>query len=415
MRTPVRFGKYILVERIAVGGMAEVYLAVQPGVAGFEKTVALKRIRPHLTAEEAFIKMFLFEAKLAAQLHHPNIVQIFDLGKIADDYFIAMEYLSGRDMSRVIPKAAQLGIPFPLEYAMLVASQVLEGLAYAHEKTDERGRPINLVHRDMTPENIMVGWNGHVRILDFGIAKASMQSDPTQDGEIKGKLSYMSPEQSLGRKLDHRSDLFTLGVVLYEWITGFKLFTGENEVAILSSIVDGHIQPISQYRDDVPQAVEEIVMKALARDREDRYSTAREMLFDIQHWLQTGADFTPNSGHLANFMRRMFEEEIDAEKGTLAAAHAWSRRTPVPATTLVDYRLAAQPGEAVGIAKTPSTRLSPPELIVVEAEEDSANLRPLQVKLTTEEMSRLVAAAERAGVTPSELIVDLLRVTLRYV
>src|SRR5687767_12198129 len=223
--------------------MAEVFLAVRPGLEGFEKTLAIKRIRPHLSSEESFVKMFLNEAKLAAQLQHPNIVQIYDLGKINSSFYIAMEYISGRDMSRVVPKAEKAGIQFPIEYAMAIAERVLDALSYAHTKTDDFGGPLHVVHRDITPENIMVAWSGNVKILDFGIAKAATQTDQTKAGEIKGKLSYMSPEQGMGKVLDERSDIFTLGVVLYEWITGYKLFTGENEMAILKSIIDGRIYP----------------------------------------------------------------------------------------------------------------------------------------------------------------------------
>ncbi|MCK6547494.1 serine/threonine protein kinase, partial [Myxococcota bacterium] len=250
--------------------MAEVFLAVRPGLEGFEKTLAIKRIRPHLSSEEAFVKMFLNEAKLAAQLQHPNIVQIFDLGKINSSYFIAMEYISGRDMSRVVPKAERAGIQFPLEYALSIAASVLDGLAYAHTKTDDFGVPLNIVHRDITPENIMVGWNGNVKILDFGIAKAAIGTDQTRAGEIKGKLAYMSPEQGMGKVLDARSDIFALGVVLYEWITGYKMFTGENEMAILKSIIEGRIYPPSYFREDLPEGIEDILMKALAKDREAR-------------------------------------------------------------------------------------------------------------------------------------------------
>src|SRR5262245_14514134 len=308
--------------------MAEVFLAVRPGLEGFEKTLAIKRIRPHLSSEEAFVKMFLNEAKLAAQLQHPNIVQIFDLGKINNSYFIAMEYISGRDMSRVVPKAEKNGIQFPIEYALSIAAAVLDGLAYAHTKTDDFGVPLNIVHRDITPENIMVGWNGNVKILDFGIAKATIQTDQTKAGEIKGKLAYMSPEQGMGKVLDARSDIFALGVVLYEWITGYKMFTGENEMAILKSIVDGRIYPPSYFREDIPEGIEDILMKALSKDVEQRYQNAADMQFDILQWLH-GAEFSPSNAHMSNFMKQIFADEIDQEQKALAsAANERRRRTP---------------------------------------------------------------------------------------
>lgn len=376
---------------------------MRPGLEGFEKTLALKRIRPHLSSEEAFLKMFLFEAKLAAQLQHPNVVQIYDLGKINNSYFIAMEYISGRDMSRVQPKAEKLGIPFPLEYAMSIAGSVLDGLAYAHAATDDFGAPLNIVHRDITPENIMVGWNGNVKILDFGIAKANTQTDQTRAGEIKGKLSYMSPEQGMGKVLDERSDIFTLGVVLYEWITGYKLFTGENEMAILKSIIDGRIYPPSYFREDVPEAVEDILMKALAKDREERYQTARDMQYDVQAWLNE-SEFTPTNTHLANFMRQLFADEIEKERAALArAAQERSRKTPPPLPP------GAEPGESVGRAKNGSQ----PELIVVDGANGAEN-KQVTFTLSGAEYERLRAAAERSEIAVEEMVKEILRGPLKY-
>ncbi len=313
-----RFGKYVLIDRIAVGGMAEIFLARQEGLEGFEKTIVIKRIRPHLSSQKAFVNMFLNEAKLAAQLNHPNIVQIYDLGKINESYFIAMEYIFGRDMRRIIPKADGMGIPFPMVYALKIASSVCEGLYYAHQKTDMYGNALHIVHRDVTPENIFVSFDGTVKILDFGIAKAANQIEQTRAGEIKGKLSYMSPEQCTGKVLDQRSDLFSLGVVLYEWITGFKLFTGESEVAILKSITDGKIYPPSYFKADVPEAVEHILMKALDKERDKRYQTAWDMQYDLDQFLSQ-YEFTPSNIHLANFLKQLFSDELDEERRRLLA------------------------------------------------------------------------------------------------
>jgi len=314
-----RFGKYTLLNRIAVGGMAEIFLARQAGVEGFEKIICLKRIRPHLSSQPAFVKMFLNEAKLAAQLNHPDIVQIYDLGRVGESYFIAMEYISGRDMSRIIAKAEKKGIPFPVVYALKIASSVLEGLYYAHNRTDAYGSPLNIVHRDVTPENIVVSFSGNVKILDFGIAKATSQLEQTRAGEIKGKLSYMSPEQCLGQQLDHRSDVFSLGVVLYEWVSGYKLFTGENEMAILKAIVDGKIYPPSYFKEDVPEAVERILLKALEKDREKRYQSAWDMQLEIDTFLGS-YEFTPSNIHLSNFIKQLFEDELEAERVQLMRA-----------------------------------------------------------------------------------------------
>src|SRR5262245_667565 len=315
-KKPIRFGKYTLIDRIAVGGMAEIFLARQAGLEGFEKTIVIKRIRPHLSKQASFVKMFLNEAKLAAQLNHPNIVQIYDLGKIGESYFIAMEYIFGRDMRRIIPKADSLGIPFPMVYALKIASSVCEGLYYAHQKVDLYGNPLNIVHRDVTPENIFVSFDGTVKVLDFGIAKAANQIEQTRAGEIKGKLSYMSPEQCMGKALDNRSDLFSLGAVLYEWLTGFKLFTGDSEVAILKSITEGKIYAPSYYKADIPEGVEAILMKALEKDREKRYQTAWEMQYDLDQFLSQ-YEFTPSNIHLSNFLKQLFSDELEAERNRL--------------------------------------------------------------------------------------------------
>ncbi len=420
---PVTFGKYSLLERIAVGGMAEVFQAVQLGVEGFEKRLAIKRIRPHLSGEEAFLKMFLHEAKLAAQLQHPNIVQIFDLGRIGDAYFIAMEYIQGRDMSRVVPKAEKLGIQFPIEYAITIGSSVLDGLFYAHGKSDASGAPLNIVHRDVTPENIMVGWNGNVKILDFGIAKANSQTDQTKAGEIKGKLSYMSPEQAMGKTLDARSDIFSLGIVLYEWISGYRLFTGENEMAILKAIIDGKIYPPSYFREEIPEEVERILMKALEKDRNLRYQSARDMQLDILEWL-SHAEFAPSNAHLANFMKQIFADEIVAEQRMIATYAANAKKTQAPPPPLDEPSpTTVQVGDAVGRVKTPPAGntpapAKPPALIVVDAESviPQTNLPSgkLTMDLSGDELRKLRNAAERAGVSMEEAARDLVRAHLRY-
>ena len=280
-RGGLRFGKYVLLDRLAVGGMAEIFLARQEGVEGFEKTVVIKRIRPHLSKRKSFVSMFLDEARLAAQLNHPNIVQIHELGQLDDSYFIAMEYVFGRDMARIIPKAEKMGIAFPAVYALKIAAEVCEGLHYAHQRSDAWGNPLHIVHRDVTPENVFVSFDGTVKILDFGIAKARGQSGETSVGEIKGKLSYLSPEQALGKPLDCRSDIFSLGVVLYEWLTGLRLFTGDSEAAVLRSITEGKIYGPSYFKPDIPSEVEAVVMRALDKDRERRYASAWEMQRDL--------------------------------------------------------------------------------------------------------------------------------------
>jgi eukaryotic-like serine/threonine-protein kinase len=391
----VRFGKYTLVDRIAVGGMAEIFLARQAGLEGFEKTIVIKRIRPHLSKQPNFIKMFLNEAKLAAQLNHPNIVQIYDLGRINESYFIAMEYIFGRDMRRIIPQADSMAIPFPMVYALKIASSVCEGLYYAHQRSDLYGNPLHIVHRDVTPENIFVSFDGTVKVLDFGIAKAANQIEQTRAGEIKGKLSYMSPEQCVGRVLDNRSDIFSLGTVLYEWLTGFKLFTGDSEVTILKSITEGKIYAPSYFKADIPEAVEAILMKALEKDREKRYQTAWEMQYDIDQFLSE-YEFTPSNIHLSNFLKQLFNEELEQEKQRLALVRA-------PPEELAD-----QVEEFISVIE----HISEADIAAVGAHRGDGEL--VSFILSTEELAHLQQAAKKHGVSTGAVVKDLVSAFLRY-
>ena len=402
------FGTYILLDRIAVGGMAEIFLARQTGLEGFEKTVVLKRIRPHLGDKKSFVKMFLNEAKLAAQLSHPNVVTIHDLGKVGESYFIAMEYLFGRDMRRVIPKADSLGIPFPLVYACTIASQALEGLYHAHRKADVAGKPLGIVHRDVTPENIFVTFDGAVKLLDFGIAKAANQVDMTRAGEIKGKLSYMSPEQCMGKPLDQRSDLFSLGVVLYEWITGFKLFTGESDVAILKSITDGKIYRPSYFKADVPEQVENILMKALKKDSATRYQSAWEMQFDLDRFLASN-EFTPSNQHLATFMKQLFADEMEEE--TKRLQNRGPETTTPPAEPIELNGTGPKFPAAPARDTTAPGRGTPVPALAVPVEEQ---VEPLTVGFAAEEIHRLKQVAERNGLSVQSLVQQIVQGYLRF-
>src|SRR5713226_897970 len=395
-----QYGKYLLLDRLAVGGMAEIFLARQTGVEGFEKTVVLKRIRPHLGDKKSFVRMFLNEAKLAAQLNHPNIIQIHDLGKVGDSYFIAMEYLFGRDMRRVIPKAEQQGIAFPIVYACKIASQVLEGLYYAHQKADLQGQPLGIVHRDVTPENIFVSFDGGVKVLDFGIAKAANQVEMTRAGEIKGKLSYMSPEQCMGKPLDHRSDIFSLGVVLYEWVTGFKLFTGESDVAVLKSITDGKIYKPSYFKADVPEQIEQILMRALEKDPEQRYQTAWEMQYDLDKFLANN-EFTPSNQHLATFMKQLFADEMDAERARLSGSPEVQRLASLDVDKLTEE---ANSGPRYLGIPTPRQTTLP----------GRGQATNLEVQFAPEEIAHLNDIASRNETTLPALVREIVQSFLRF-
>ncbi|MCA9689515.1 MAG: serine/threonine protein kinase, partial [Myxococcales bacterium] len=233
MNQATQFGPYKLVERISVGGMAEVYKAVETGVEGFERTVAVKRILPHIAEDEEFITMFKDEAKIAGQLTHSNIAQIYNLGQQDDSFYIAMEYVAGKDARSIFTRCQQKNRPMPLAQACFIVMKVCEGLDYAHNKKDKQGRSLNIVHRDVSPPNILVSYDGEVKLIDFGVAKAAGRVSRTQAGILKGKFGYMSPEQVRGMPLDRRSDVFALGVVLYELLTGTRLFQGETDFATL--------------------------------------------------------------------------------------------------------------------------------------------------------------------------------------
>ena len=402
-----QFGKYLLLDRIAVGGMAEIFLARQTGLEGFEKTVVLKKIRPHLAEKKSFVKMFLNEAKLAAQLNHHNVVQILDLGRASGSYFIAMEYLHGRDMRRVVPKAEQQGITFPIVYACKIASQVLEGLFYAHQKTDTQGQPLNIVHRDVTPENIFVTFDGGVKVLDFGIAKAANIVEHTRAGEITGKLSYMSPEQCAGRPLDHRSDLFSLGVVLYEWVTGFKLFTGESDVAILRSITEGRIYKPSYFKADVPEAVEAILMKALEKDPAQRYQSAWEMQFELDRFLSNN-EFTPSNNHLATFIKQIFKDEIDEERSRLLGSG-------VQPSAVGGGRFESLDVDALALGSGPRYLSEPPPSEATSPERARPPEPPgIRLPLGDEDQVRLRALAGKLGISPEALAREMVLGHLKF-
>ncbi|MCA9527127.1 MAG: serine/threonine protein kinase, partial [Myxococcales bacterium] len=281
-----QFGRYILLERIAIGGMAEIFRAKAPGLGGFEKVLAIKRLHPRYSQDADFIEMLIDEARITVELAHSNIGQIFDLGKVEDHYFIAMEYIEGRDLYRVMKRLRERHQQFPFDAAAYVAMECCAGLDYAHRKRDGRGRPLHIIHRDVSPQNVLISMEGDVKLVDFGIAKAALRAYETESGIIKGKFYYMSPEQARGEHLDHRTDIFSLGIVLYEMLTGDLLYKDDDEVTLLSKVRRADIAPPSTMRPDLPPALERIAMRALARDREDRYPSAQHMQRELARFLR---------------------------------------------------------------------------------------------------------------------------------
>ncbi|HVS00332.1 MAG TPA: TonB family protein [Thermoanaerobaculia bacterium] len=302
-----RFGQYEMLERIAIGGMAEVWKARMRGVEGFQKTVAIKKILPHMTDNSEFIGMFIDEAKLAAQLNHPNIVHIYDLGKIGRDYYIAMEYVDGKDLRSLLNAARRKGMPLPMGLALLVGSRLASALDYAHRKRDFEGQELGLVHRDVSPQNVLLTAEGDVKLCDFGIAKAVSKVGQTQMGALKGKLQYMSPEQAWGRAIDARSDIFSLGAVLFEMLTGERLFPGDTEMSVLEAVRQVRIRSPRQVVPTIPKEVDDVVLKALAKEPEDRFPTAGEMAQRLESALAALTPFTPNPSDLAAYVQRVLE------------------------------------------------------------------------------------------------------------
>src|SRR5690242_16734539 len=291
LKKPIQFGKYYLLDRINVGGMAEVFKAKAYGVEGFERLVAVKRILPNIAEDEEFITMFIDEAKIAVQLQHANIAQIFDLGKVDDSFFIALEYVHGRDLRSIFDRMRARGDALPVSLACYVLMQVCEGLDYAHNKRDGQGRELHLIHRDISPQNVLIGYEGEVKLIDFGIAKAAGKASKTQAGILKGKFGYMSPEQVRGLPIDRRSDIFAVGICLYELLTGERLFVGESDFSTLEKVRNVEILPPSSYNRKIPAELERICLKALAKDVEDRYQNAIDLHDDLQSFLHKIGEF----------------------------------------------------------------------------------------------------------------------------
>lgn len=307
------FGNYYLLDKIAVGGMAELFKARQRGVHNFEKIVAIKRILPHLSDNDEFVRMFIDEAKLAAQLTHPNIVQIFDLGKAGGFYYIAMEYVDGRDLRSLLRKVREYHLPFPEAVAAFVTMKVAGALDYAHRKKGMNDKDLKLVHRDISPQNILISGEGAVKLVDFGIAKAATKSTQTMAGALKGKLLYMSPEQALGQNLDSRSDIYSLGLVLYELLTGERCFQADSELGVLEKVRLGKVADIHATNPAVSREMVAIVEKALQKDVDRRYASARQLERDLKALLvRQGSE--PAEHDVAEFVHTLLKgtrEQLD--------------------------------------------------------------------------------------------------------
>ncbi|HYO57218.1 serine/threonine-protein kinase, partial [Archangium sp.] len=315
-RQPIPFGKYLLLDRINIGGMAEVWRGKMFGAGGFERLVAIKRILPNIAEDEEFITMFIDEAKISVQLNHANIAKIEDLGQITNNYFIAMEYIPGKDLRAIFDRCRKKGEPAPVPLVAYVVSKMCEGLDYAHRKKNTQGQDLNIVHRDISPQNVLVSFEGEVKVIDFGIAKAVGKATKTQAGILKGKFGYMSPEQVRGLPLDRRSDIFAIGVCLYEMLTGERLFVGNSDFSVLEKVRKAEVAPPSTYNHRIPETLEKIVLKALARDVDARYQYANELGDDLQRFLLTSESLFGRKD-LMQYMKSTFAEDVEREKQRL--------------------------------------------------------------------------------------------------
>ncbi|HEY3452315.1 MAG TPA: serine/threonine-protein kinase [Myxococcales bacterium] len=323
-KKPEPFGQYLLLEPIKAGGMSEIWRARPDNGSA---VVAIKRVLPQYAKDPDILGMFLDEARVAVQLSHPNIARVFDLGRVGDDLFLAMEYVPGSDLRAIFKRAAERGSLMPIPLAVFVISKICDALDHAHRCSNAHGVALQIVHRDVAPDNCLVTFDGEVKLIDFGVAKASTQSNKTKVGVLKGKLSYMSPEQVAGLTVDRRSDLFSLGIVLYEMVTGRRLFWRESPLAILEAVRGAPVEPPSKVNPKVPPLLERIILKALQKHREVRYEWASEMGTALRECL-ADLPLPPNAAHLRKYMSLMFVDELKAER---ARRTEWAQDHHVPA------------------------------------------------------------------------------------
>jgi hypothetical protein len=353
-----------LLERINVGGMAEVFRAKAYGVEGFERLVAVKRILPNIAADNEFVRMFVDEAKIAVQLNHANIAQVFDLGVVDGHYYIALEHVHGRDLRGVFDRCRALGQAMPVPIACYTIMRLCEGLDYAHNKRDQSGEPLDLVHRDVSPQNVLVSFEGEVKIIDFGVAKTTSKRSQTQAGILKGKFGYMSPEQVRGLPIDRRSDVFATGIVLYELLTGQRLFLGESDFSTLEKVRNVEILPPRTFNSRIPPELERIVLRALARETNARYQSAIELHDDLQAFVY-GAGMACARRDLAAWMKQLFAQELAVEQAKLDAF----RRLVPPAELVLQRHPTAAAGAGPGRTGSAPPRTAPAQIVDWEEEE----------------------------------------------
>ncbi len=328
----IPFGRYLLLERIKRGGMAEVYRAKVVAAEGFEKIVAIKRILPHLAANEDFVTMFIDEAKIVSLLNHQNICPVIELGKCDDGLYIVMEYIWGRDLRQILNALGRSGRLMPINVAAYIAARIAEGLDYAHRRRGPNGQPLNLVHRDVSPQNILISYDGEVKLIDFGIARASQRTTQTRVGTFKGKFAYMSPEQARGKELDRRSDIFAVGILLHEMITGKRLFAAKTDLDTLDRVRNCVVPEPARPFEEIPPELVQIAMRALQRKPEDRFQWGGEMQEALDRFLMLSGELA-SATRLGNWMCVNFSEQAAkalADQERAARAYPPGQEPPQP-------------------------------------------------------------------------------------
>jgi serine/threonine protein kinase len=396
----VRIGRYEVLKHLATGGMAHIFLARQTGLGEFERHVVLKTILRDRAADQRFVSMFLDEAKLAATLNHQNVAQVFEVDQADGNYFMAMEYVHGENARSILENVLRKGWTIPLELAVMIASGAAAGLHHAHERLGKNGQPLHIVHRDVSPANIMVGYDGSIKVLDFGIAKAEERSTKTIGGTIKGKYGYMSPEQCKGREIDRRSDIFALGIVLYELTTLRRAFKGADDFETMTRIVGGELMPPSHAVPGYPPELEAIVLTALATDPDARFQTAQELV-DALDTFAVRWKLTTSNTAIGRFLTQLFGERkepwVEDARGVQNEGGGTRDETnelkpPVDdAATVVN-----EPGHA-GFTLMPSNNLVPPSEPAPPAPELVAQLEARKQAQARAQQASLAAAEQRSS------------------
>ncbi len=304
--------RYRIIDKIDAGGMAEIYRGVAVSMDGFERSVAIKRILPSLTQDQKFVTMFLDEARLSMQLTHANIVQILDLGKIGETYFMTMELVDGANLRKLMQRSLDMGRPFPVNVACFIAMEMAKGLAYAHEKIDAKGHSLGIVHRDVSPPNVLLSRQGEVKVTDFGLAKARSNVSVSENDVVKGKFAYLAPEVVDGKEPDARADIYAIGIILWEMLSGRRLFSGKTDMETVDLVRKGEVLKLTKLREDIDEDLDKIIQRTLAKAPKRRVQTCREFEQEVAGYLAKKG-WRATSGDLANFVRELLDADIEAE------------------------------------------------------------------------------------------------------